>query len=155
MIAVRDAGGNAEIGFVGIRDAVGNADVARVSILVGSADYVVFDSAAGSGITVIASPSNAVGAETSDADIGVETNRVTVTATGGTEPYQYAWTQTEGDEADWTIESPLARATTFTGLSVPGNSDLNAVFQCTVTDARGRTGAVNVTARAINYGDPF
>ena len=155
MIAVQDASGNADIGAVSIQDADGLADIAKVSVLTASGDFVVFDSAAGGGLTVTASPPNAVGADGSAADIIVDTNDVTVTASEGTEPYSYAWTQTVGDSEDWSIETPLAPATRFSGLGVPGGSTFEATFRCTVTDARGRTGTVDVTARAINYGDLF
>lgn len=70
----------------------------------------------------------------------------TVTASGGTTPYTYAWTI---DEPAITITSPTAAATTF------GYSDLYAMFDtvfglatCTVTDRYGSTGVINISVYA-------
>jgi hypothetical protein len=158
MIGVQDASGKAGIARVGVQDASGTADIARVSVLLpGGGDYVVFDSAASGGsLSVSVNPPAARGAEGSAADIIVSTNIVSVTATGGAEPYSYAWTQTAGTPADWSIETPLARTTRFTCVGgVPAGSTLTATFRCTITDARGRAGTVDVEAFATNYGSIF
>ena len=103
------------------------------------------------GFTVNASPLSAIGSGSSAADIDVTTNDITATPVGATAPYTYAWTEVSSS-AVWTILSPTASTTRFRAVDVPGNSSATAVFLCTVTDSRGRTGTVEVTAEAYNFG---
>jgi hypothetical protein len=157
MIAIQDAGGKAGIAAVYGRDAGGNFGVAKVSILMSDlSDYVVFDASAVSSLSASASPPNAVGADGSAADIIIDTNTVTVTASGGTEPYTYSWAITVGTPSDWAIETPLSRTTRFSCIGgVAEGATETATFRCTVTDSRGRTGTVDVEARVTNYGSIF
>lgn len=101
------------------------------------------------GLTVVASPINAVGSGNSPADIRVTTNLVTATASGGTAPYSYAWRQIDGVEV-WGITAATSAASRF-NVTVPGGGVETATFECTVTDARGRTGSVLVLATAYNF----
>jgi len=71
------------------------------------------------------------------------TNTVTVTPLNGNGPFTYSWTRIDGDAL--TAESPSAAATRFTAL-VPIGEILLATFQCTVTDATGGVGTIEVNA---------
>ena len=72
----------------------------------------------------------------------VTTNSVTVTPTGGTGPYTYAWAYVSGD-AVFTATSPAAATTTFSG-SVAAGEDKTAVWSCTITDSLAATAAVSI-----------
>lgn len=149
MIGVREGGVNSTIGSIGIREGGVNSGIARASILVGGVDYVIFDGAAG-GLTVDASPIDAVGWGNSPADVLVTTNLVTATASGGTAPYSYAWAQIDGVEV-WGITAATSAASRF-NVTVTAGGVETATFECTVSDARGRTGSVLVLATAYNFG---
>lgn len=69
------------------------------------------------------------------------TNSVTVTPSGGTAPYTYAWSFVSGDTV--TINSPTSATTTFTGDPV-GYSVLSSVYRCTVTDNAAADASVTV-----------
>lgn len=102
------------------------------------------------GLTVDASPTDAVGSGSSLADILVTTNLVTASASGGTAPYSYSWTQIDGVEV-WGITAATSAASRF-NVTVTAGGVETATFECTVTDARGRTGSVLVLATAYNFG---
>jgi hypothetical protein len=63
----------------------------------------------------------------------VTTNSVTVTPSGGTGPYTYAWANVEGDAA--TVNSPTAATTTFTHTLTLGVPSKSGQYECTVTDS--------------------
>lgn len=62
----------------------------------------------------------------------------TVSVTGGTSPFTYAWAITSG--SDVTILSPSSASTQFRS-----NTSASSIATCTVTDAIGRTAAVSVS----------
>lgn len=62
------------------------------------------------------------------------TNSVTVTPSGGTAPYTYAWAFVDGD-AGITINSPTSATTSFS--ADPAGASLAATYRCTVTDSAG------------------
>jgi hypothetical protein len=72
----------------------------------------------------------------------VTTPSVTVTPTGGTGPYTYAWTYDSGD-VGFSANTASSASTTFTG-SVAAGEDLVAVWRCTVTDSLAATCFVTV-----------
>jgi hypothetical protein len=72
----------------------------------------------------------------------VTTPSVTVTPTGGTGPYTYAWTYISGDSG-FTANTASSASTTFTG-SVAAGEDRSAVWKCTVTDFLAATCFVTV-----------
>lgn len=74
----------------------------------------------------------------------VTTTSVTVTPTGGTGPYTYAWAYLSGD-AIFTASAPTAATTTFSG-SVAAGEDKSAVWRCTVTDSLAATASTTVGA---------
>lgn len=57
------------------------------------------------------------------------TGSVTITASGGTSPYTYAWTLYSGDSL--TVDSPTSNITTF---SYTGSGDKSSIYKCTITD---------------------
>lgn len=73
----------------------------------------------------------------------LQTLTATVTATGGTGPYTYAWTRVSGSSAVEATQ-PAAAATEFTA-TVAKNSDITAVMRCTITDSAAAVRTINVT----------
>ena len=65
------------------------------------------------------------------------TNSVTVTPSGGTSPYTYAWTLLSGDTL--TVTSPSAATTTFSKTGMGTGDSFSATYRCTVTDSTGGT----------------
>lgn len=65
------------------------------------------------------------------------TASTTVTVSGGTSPYTYAWTLVTGDTL--TVDSPSAATTTFTKTSIPSLGAYEATYRCTVTDSTSGT----------------
>ena len=72
----------------------------------------------------------------------LQTATVTVTATGGTAPYTYAWTRVSGDSAILCTQPALA-ATQFQA-NMAKNSDRIATWRCTVTDDAAAVRTVDV-----------
>jgi hypothetical protein len=62
----------------------------------------------------------------------VTSSTVTITATGGTGPYTYAWTKIAGDTITATL--PTAATTAFSGTVALGET-ITATFQCEITDS--------------------
>lgn len=70
------------------------------------------------------------------------TNSVTVTPTGGTGPYTYAWTKDSGDV--FTLSGASSASTTFSIASLPAGDTRSAVYRCTVTDSLAATCSVTI-----------
>lgn len=71
------------------------------------------------------------------------TDAVTVTPSGGTGPYTYAWAYVSG-YASFTTNSPTSATTDWTGtLSTPGQ-ERSATYRCTVTDSLAATATITV-----------
>lgn len=152
MITVRTPSGDKGAAALTLRTPSGDVGIARMTLRTPSGDELIFDGTAASALTVTASPFSATGSGASAADIDITTSLVTVSATGGTEPYTYAWADLGGD-GTWSIQFPAAASTRFTAQDVPGGALYTRTFECTATDARGRTGSVIVGATAYNFGD--
>jgi hypothetical protein len=75
----------------------------------------------------------------------VTTDTVTVTASGGTGPYTYAWTKVSGDT--FTVTAPTGAATAFEVTVALGETQ-NAVYKCTVTDSVAATYNISVSVGA-------
>jgi hypothetical protein len=71
------------------------------------------------------------------------TDSVTVTATGGTAPYTYAWARIAGSTLI-AATSTTAATTTFTGTTLVSGTTYDSTFRCTVTDAAAATKTVDV-----------
>lgn len=72
-----------------------------------------------------------------------DTDSVTVTPSGGTPGYTYAWTRVSGSTAI-TANSATAATTTFDCSSISDGQTLEAVMRCTVTDNVAATKTVDV-----------
>ena len=106
----------------------------------------------GSGLSAIASPGSATGAVTNSSLFTVVTsNSVTVTATGGTAPYTYAWTRVSGDSAP--TPSSYTAAGVYWSASVGRDQERTATWRCTVTDAALDTATVDVGVTLIHNSD--
>lgn len=80
----------------------------------------------------------------------VTTNAVTVTPTGGTGPYTYAWTLETGN---FTIISPTSASTTFRSAVAAGEV-VEDVATCTVTDSLAATASVTIGVAIYGEGTP-
>lgn len=106
----------------------------------------VSGAASASGMTASVSPLSAYGDSLTAGP--VTTNSVTVTPSGGTGPYTYAWSKQSGD--DFTVNSPTAATTTFTTQTDVSESNLSqsAIYGCLVTDSLSATFTVEVNVYA-------
>lgn len=76
--------------------------------------------------------------------VGSDTpSTVTVTPSGGTGPYTYAWTHESGDSAVQ-VTAPTSATTGFVG-NIGKNQTKSAIKRCTVTDSLGATTSVTVS----------
>ena len=73
------------------------------------------------------------------------TNSVTVTPSGGTGPYTYAWAKFSGDT--FTISAPTSATTTFS-VTLGSGGFADATYRCTVTDSLAATYSVDVSVTA-------
>jgi hypothetical protein len=78
-----------------------------------------------------------------DTTATIVTASATVTATGGTTPYTFAWTRIAGSTLI-AATSTTAAITTFTGTTLVNGTTYEATFRCTVTDAAAATATVDV-----------
>lgn len=80
------------------------------------------------------------------------TSSVAAVVADGTAPFTYSWVRTTGS-LDITADTPTASSTAFSGanLDVAGET-LTATFDCTVTDAVGRTAVDSITVTIQRYG---
>jgi hypothetical protein len=83
----------------------------------------------GGGLTGYASKSSVGGTRVGAGSVTSAT--VTVTASGGTAPYTYAWTKISGGAI--TAVLPASDVTAFSGTVALGET-ISAQFQCTITD---------------------
>lgn len=99
-------------------------------------------------------PFEAYGGGASASEIIVSTTSVTVTVTGGREPYSYLWTLAGDPDSDWVISAPTNKTTAFRRLGVAAGAAYSTDFICTVTDDNGSTAVTDaITANVLNYGD--
>lgn len=131
----------------------------QVRVTTPSGDKQVWDHSGaisgGGGMTVTVDPLNVSGALAihSAGLLAVPTSAATVTATGGAEPYTYAWSLVSDDGAGgtWSAIAPTSATTPFLASAVAPGTGSSAIFSCTVTDARGATASVTVGATADNF----
>lgn len=69
------------------------------------------------------------------------TTQVSVTPSGGTAPYTYAWAKVTGDTVS--INAPTAATTDFSGTPA-SNETLAGEYRCTVTDNAAATASITV-----------
>lgn len=75
------------------------------------------------------------------------TKTVTVTPSGGTAPYTYAWTRFSGEG---TVNNPT-KATTLFFATLSAEDEATGTFRCTVTDSLGATATAQVLATFRSY----
>lgn len=151
-IRIRDAGGTLRtVAQLRMRDAAGTLrTITRVRVRdQNNVLRIVYDPAGASSLSASASPSIVHG--TSMGSGTVSTNNTTVTPTGGTAPYTYAWTVIEYDNGvSPTIAGPTSATTGFTQTSVGPGEFYSATFRCTVTDAATNTATADVQAGFVD-----
>jgi hypothetical protein len=101
------------------------------------ADVQVVVTVTRGGMTAAASPTSLY---TSSFSSPITSSSTTVTPTGGTAAYTYAWTKVSGDTL--TVNSPTSASTTF---SASVTSSKTAIYRCTVTDSLATTATADVT----------
>lgn len=154
MITVRAPSGDKAVAAITVRTPTGDKAVERMTLRTPSGDKLIY-AAGGMSLTVTASPASAVGSGANASPIAVTSAVVTASASGGTGPYTYAWTELTMGTAIEAL-SPSSAATQFRATVAAGESEF-ADFRCTATDARGRTGTVDVSVSLFNFwfGDPI
>lgn len=155
MIGIKLEGGLKSLFLRGIMTPAGKKNIAKGSILTPDGDKVFWDrsSALAGGLTVTLDPFYAFGGVASGAPVTVGTNVVEASPSGGVAPYTYSWTiDSVGSGVGWYASSSLGASTYFACPDVAYGDTFEAVFKCTVTDARGATGEVTVNAQVSNYG---
>lgn len=79
-------------------------------------------------------------------------NSTTITPSGGTAPYTYAWTVVSYNAGvSPTVNLPTAATTAFTQTSMGPGDYFVAVFRCTVTDAALNTVDVDVNGSFYSF----
>ena len=101
-------------------------------------------------LQVSANKSSVLGADSgfSACSPGVVTSDVvTVTASGGTPPYTYAWAinDSPADGGPFNAVSPTSNATAFNDQRCNVHTDNQEIWKCTVTDDNGKQRSINVT----------
>jgi hypothetical protein len=106
------------------------------------------DQTAPGGFFASCSPSSAFGSRVGSGL--VTTASVTVSPTGGTPAYTYAWTLASGN---FTILTPTAAATTFRA-SVAIGETVEDIATCTVTDSLAATTSISIGVAIYSEGTP-
>ena len=120
-VSVGTSGGSSAVKEIWIGTAAGARQVTEAWVgAAGSAKQVYALAGGGGGFAAVIDPNAAL----------------SVTATGGTAPYSYAWTQSGATDG---FDTPTAATTTLFSLS-----DAPAVASCTVTDALGAVAVSNI-----------
>ena len=134
-------------------DAVGSLRaVAKIQVVdaAGTLRDLVGGGGGGGSFSAIATPGSVVGNTVSGGSVQVTTTLATATATGGTAPYTYSWTNPLGD---WEAVYPDNNQTQFRSPPLGPGDISDTDFTCTITDALGATADTNtVHARARNLG---
>lgn len=145
-IAARLSAGTKTISAVRARDAANNLQTIKegwVRTLAGLKQ--VFGALAANLSTTTVS-----GARNNSGTVLVTSGSVTASGAGGSPPYNYAWTRTDGGGHSWTITDPTLATTKFKTNVAHGASEV-ATFICTITDALGNTAVSDpVTATCGN-----
>jgi len=103
-----------------------------------------------SGLTASASPSNLISDTRTPGP--TTTAPTTVSPANGIGPFTYAWSYVDGDTGI-SINSPSSSTTSFTGSVNMSNTELDADFNCLVTDtATGATANVPMNVQIIFLG---
>ncbi|MEW9855933.1 hypothetical protein [Novosphingobium sp. M1R2S20] len=152
MIRVREASGALPIGVVRARGTSGLQAIATIRVRETDGLKTVYTDAGPGTFNVSAIPLAPNGAVASSFTSNVTTEVVTVTATGGVEPYTFAFRQTDS-ATGWSISVVGNGQARFTRSSVGQGQTWQADFKCEVTDAAGRKiDTPTIQATVTNYG---
>lgn len=152
-VKVRTAAGLKTVAALKVRTGAGLKSIVTGKVRASDGLKTFFSSGGSGAFTVSALPLVAFGGASSGLAVTVMTEYVSVTVTGGTAPYSYAWDQVGATAETWTIESIGSANTRFACSGVADGDSYIATFKCTVTDANGSTvDSANVEANVINYG---
>lgn len=154
MIRVRTSTGPVAIKAIRVRRPGGETKAVFAGSLRNTTALKRFFTQSGT-ITVTADPAAVSGYTALPGSATISTNNTTVTPSGGAAPYTYAWTLVSSDGGTWTIVNSSSATTKFICSGVAADIDYNATFRCTVTDAVGGTGTVDVPAFASNLGSLY
>ena len=77
------------------------------------------------------------------------TSSTTVTPSGGTSPYTYAWAKVSGDT--FTITSSTSASTTFSTSGLNEGDSISGTYRCTVTDSTGGTPLTATADVSVNF----
>lgn len=105
------------------------------------------DAASSGALTASASPTSLY--EQSPGPGAITTDTVTITPSGGTGPYTYAWAYLSG-YVSFTVSSATAAAVDFTSLSLNPGQSRSGVWRCTVTDNVAATFEVDVAITVVS-----
>jgi hypothetical protein len=106
-------------------------------------------SSGGSDPGISVSPTFVSGARSSSGSVLVTSRSAAVTVVGGVAPYGYTWAQASGDPMAAT--APTADESAFEAMVASG-ALAAGTWTCTVTDAAGKTGSVDVDVSLRNLG---
>lgn len=104
----------------------------------------------GGAIAVTLSPTSVSGWSDPGATANISTASVLATPNGGVTPYTYSWARVDSSAYTWTIGTPTAASTNFTGNSIPVGVNTGATFEVTVTDAAGNKAKKQINATVRN-----
>lgn len=151
-ITVRDAGGvNRTITGIKVLDGTLLRTIFRVKVVDTDGTTIRTVATFSPPMTASASPSSISGSATSLLPTTVTTNATTVTPSGGTGPYTYAWSVAAYDAAVApTFSTPTSATTAVSQSGVEDGGLYGATVICTVTDAFGQTAIATVTALFSN-----
>jgi hypothetical protein len=144
-IWVRNSGATDAIGAIRVREGGVTVEIAQVYVQSGGVAYPLF----GSSISASAAPIYCSGYSASGGSIYITTESATVTVSGGTAPYTYAWVPLD---SGWAAIDPSHATTPFRSPLLGTGENASTTFTCTVTDALGRTASANVEVYAENLG---
>jgi hypothetical protein len=153
QIRVRDASGTLRtLTQIRARDASNTLrTITRIRVRDdGNVLRTVYDTSGGTAFAATANPTSVVG-RTAGAG-STTTGSTTVTASGGTAPYTYAWALIAHDHPTTspTINSPTLATTTFSQANMDDNTTYTATFRCTVNDSAAHSTTVDVAARFVD-----
>ena len=131
LYAYRNGGGIVGGSDTGISGISGSAPALRSFI--GAAHVVM---------TASASPTSVTGSGDGGSTQQVYSDSTTVTPSGGTSPYTYAWSYVSG--TTMTVTSGTSATTTFHKSLIVGAS-ISAIYRCTVTDNASHTATADVS----------
>lgn len=151
MISLQTPEGKKNFILRGVRTPDGNKAIESGRITTPDGDLQFWDGTLAA-LTVSASPTYVQGAVATGSFATITTASTTASVDGGSPPYTYAWSVFDAGGGSWTPTAPSLATTAFQAVAVDSHEQFTGTMRCTVTDSRGATGTVDVTAFVRNYG---